>query len=35
VEKFNIKVYPWITLHIIFHPEKKYYRGNNLILYVT
>jgi hypothetical protein len=31
--KFNIKIYPWITLHIIFHPEKIY-GGKNKMLHI-
>ena len=27
-KKFNIKIYPWITLHIIIFQPEKYYRGN-------
>ena len=30
-KKFNIKIYPWITLHIITFNQKKYYRRNNFL----
>ena len=29
-KKFNIKIYPWIALHIITFQPEKYYRGINI-----
>jgi hypothetical protein len=29
-KKFNIKIYPWIALHIITFQPEKYYRGINV-----
>ena len=32
-KKFNIKIYPWIALHIITFQPEKYYRGINVRKY--